>query len=151
YRIAVETEGEVSRHLREHIEVGDTIEATLAAGELVLQDSDRPAVLISSGIGSTPMVGMLSHLAQNKPNREILYLHADDSAESWAQEGPIRTLAGQLVNCQLSRQHAAVASFSMSPRTTSAAPMYISAAVIASSKQYAATSPASSLLLNLHP
>ena len=84
YRIAVETEGEVSRHLREHIEVGDTIEATLAAGELVLQDSDRPAVLISSGIGSTPMVGMLSHLAQNKTNREILYLHADDSAESWA-------------------------------------------------------------------
>ena len=101
YRIAVETEGEVSRHLREHIEVGDTIEATLAAGELVLQDSDRPAVLISSGIGSTPMVGMLSHLAQNKTNREVLYLHADDSAESWAQEGHIRALAGQLDNCQL--------------------------------------------------
>ncbi|WP_313679998.1 globin domain-containing protein, partial [Corynebacterium stationis] len=89
YRIAVETDGEVSNHLREAVDVGDTIEATLAAGELVLQDSDRPAVLISSGIGSTPMVGMLAHLAQNKTSREVLYLHADDSAESWAQEGHI--------------------------------------------------------------
>ena len=101
YRIAVETDGEVSYHLRAKVEVGDTIQATLAAGELVLQDSDRPAVLISSGIGSTPMVGMLAHLAQNKTSREVLYLHADDSAESWAQEGHIRALAGQLDNCQL--------------------------------------------------
>ena len=45
YRIAVETDGEVSNHLRAKVEVGDTIQATLAAGELVLQDSDRPAVL----------------------------------------------------------------------------------------------------------
>ncbi|HCJ69263.1 MAG TPA: hemin transporter [Corynebacterium casei] len=101
YRIAVETDGEVSNHLRQHIEVGDTIQATLAAGELVLQASERPAVLISSGIGSTPMVGMLAHLAQNNANREVLYLHADDSAETWAQEGHIRALAGQLDNCQL--------------------------------------------------
>lgn len=101
YRIAVETDGEVSSHLRHHVEVGDTIQATLAAGELVLQPSERPAVLISSGIGSTPMVGMLAHLAQNDTNREVLYLHADDSAETWAQEGHIRALAGQLDNCQL--------------------------------------------------
>ena len=101
YRIAVETDGEVSYHLRAKVEVGDTIQATLAAGELVLQDSDRPAVLISSGIGSTPMVGMLAHIAQNNATREVLYLHADDSAESWAQEGHIRALAGQLDNCQL--------------------------------------------------
>ena len=31
----------------------------------------------------------------------MLYLHADDSAESWAQEGHIRALAGQLDNCEL--------------------------------------------------
>ena len=101
YRIAVETEGEVSAHLRNHIEVGDTIEATLAAGELVLQDSNRPAVLISSGIGSTPMVGMLSYLAQQNSDRAVLYLHADDSAESWAQEGHVRALAEQLGHCEL--------------------------------------------------
>ena len=101
YRIAVETDGEVSKHLRENVEVGDTIQATLAAGELVMQPSERPAVLISSGIGSTPMVGMLAHLAQNDINREVLYLHADDSAETWAQEGHIRALARQLENCQL--------------------------------------------------
>jgi len=47
------------------------------------------------------MVGMLAYLAQNNANREVLYLHADDSAESWAQEGHIRALAGQLDNCQL--------------------------------------------------
>ncbi|MDN8972031.1 nitric oxide dioxygenase, partial [Staphylococcus aureus] len=53
YRIAVENDGEVSTFLREHVEVGDTVDATLAAGDLVLQDGDNPVVLVSSGIGST--------------------------------------------------------------------------------------------------
>src|SRR5699024_5073220 len=73
YTIAVETEGEVSTHLREKVQVGDTIQATLAAGDLVLVDDDTPVVLVSSGIGSTPMVGMLSHLAATGSGRRATY------------------------------------------------------------------------------
>lgn len=101
YRIAVENDGEVSTFLREHVEVGDTVDATLAAGDLVLQDGDNPVVLISSGIGSTPMVGILGHLARTNSDRKVCYLHADDSEESWAQREETRALANKLPNAEV--------------------------------------------------
>ncbi|OHF40387.1 globin domain-containing protein [Corynebacterium sp. HMSC074A01] len=101
YRIAVESDGEVSTFLRERVEVGDTVDATLAAGDLVLQDGDNPVVLISSGIGSTPMVGILGHLARTNSDRKVCYLHADDSEESWAQREETRALADKLPNAEV--------------------------------------------------
>ncbi|OFP37014.1 globin domain-containing protein [Corynebacterium sp. HMSC071B10] len=101
YRIAVESDGEVSTFLREHVEVGDTVDAPLAAGDLVLQDGDNPVVLISSGIGSTPMVGILGHLARTNSDRKVCYLHADESADSWAQREETRTLADKLPNAEV--------------------------------------------------
>lgn len=96
YRIAVETDGEVSTFLRDHVAIGDTVDATLAAGDLVLQDSDNPVVLISSGIGSTPMVGILGHLSRTHSDRKVTYLHADNSEDSWAQQAETRALAEAL-------------------------------------------------------
>ncbi|AJE34088.1 hypothetical protein B842_11205 [Corynebacterium humireducens NBRC 106098 = DSM 45392] len=96
YTIAVETEGEVSTHLRENVRVGDTIQATLAAGDLVLVDGENPVVLVSSGIGSTPMVGMLSHLARTGSDRPTTYLHADDSEAVHAQLGQTTALLERL-------------------------------------------------------
>ena len=96
YRIAVQNDGEVSRHMRENVEVGDTIQATLAAGDLVLQDGESPVVLISSGIGSTPMVGMLAYMVRTGAARKVTYLHADDSEETWAQKHEAKALVSQL-------------------------------------------------------
>ncbi|MDO5670459.1 MAG: globin domain-containing protein [Corynebacterium sp.] len=96
YTIAVETEGEVSTHLRENVQVGDTIQATLAAGDLVLEEGDDPVVLVSSGIGSTPMVGMLSYLARTGSGRRATYLHADDSEAAHAQLGQTTALLERL-------------------------------------------------------
>lgn len=100
YTIAVETEGEVSTHLREKVNVGDTIQATLAAGDLVLKNAEgeNPLVLVSSGIGSTPMVGMLSYLARTGSGRPTLYLHADDSEALHAQRAHTTTLLEKLPN-----------------------------------------------------
>ena len=100
-RIAVETDGEVSTYLRDRVEVGDTVDATLPAGDLVLQDGDNPVVLISSGIGSTPMVGILGHLARTNSERKVTYLHADDSEDSWAQREETRALADRLANAEV--------------------------------------------------
>ncbi|CAM4217340.1 MULTISPECIES: globin domain-containing protein [Corynebacterium] len=101
YRIAVETDGEVSTFLRDHVAVGDTVDATLAAGDLVLQDSDNPVVLISSGIGSTPMVGILGHLSRTHSDRKVTYLHADNSEDSWAQQAETRALAEALADANV--------------------------------------------------
>jgi nitric oxide dioxygenase len=50
----------------------------------VLEYTDRPVVLASAGIGITPMAGMLSHLVKAGAQRKVLFLHANDSAESYA-------------------------------------------------------------------
>ena len=101
YRIAVETDGEVSTFLRDHVAIGDTVDATLAAGDLVLQDSDNPVVLISSGIGSTPTVGILGHLSRTHSDRKVTYLHADNSEDSWAQQAETRALAEALADANV--------------------------------------------------
>lgn len=101
YRIAVLTEGEVSTFLRDNIEVGDTVDATLAAGDLVLREGDNPVVLVSSGIGSTPMVGILGHLAAEEPSRKVTYLHADVSEESWAQREESRELIATIADATM--------------------------------------------------
>ena len=96
YRIAVQKDGEVSSFLQERIDVGDTVDVTLAAGDLVLQPGERPIVLISSGIGSTPLTGILRHLAQNNDPRRVTYVHSDASEGSWAQAQETRQLVEKL-------------------------------------------------------
>lgn len=76
YRISVKREplGLVSRLLHDHLLPGDVIWAGEPEGEFVLvRDSDRPTVLISAGIGITPMVSMLHVLA--KQDRHTYFIH----------------------------------------------------------------------------
>jgi nitric oxide dioxygenase len=93
FSVAVERAGEVSSHLQDHVREGDTIEATLPAGHLVLHQFTSPIVTVSQGIGSTPMAGMLVALikrleaeqgAASRPEHPITVLHADASEADYA-------------------------------------------------------------------
>lgn len=104
YRIVVERDGEVSGYLQDNIGVGDEVDATLAAGDLVLNEveyPEAPIVLVSSGIGSTPMVGMLAHLADTASDRPVTVLHADENEDSNAQRVQTETLIRQLPEATL--------------------------------------------------
>lgn len=101
YRVAIEVTGEVSTFIRDNVHVGDEIDATLPAGELVLDDSPRPVVLISQGIGSTPMVGMLSALAEEGSSRPVTVWHADASESAHAQREEMTTLVGKLPHASM--------------------------------------------------
>ena len=92
----MQKDGEVSTFLMERVNVGDAVDVTLAAGDLVLQPGERPVVLISSGIGSTPLTGILRHLAQSGDPRRVTYVHSDNSEESWAQAQETRELVDEL-------------------------------------------------------
>ncbi|MEY8565841.1 globin domain-containing protein [Corynebacteriaceae bacterium 7-707] len=89
FTIAVQRDGEVSAALLDGLTVGDRVDATLPAGDLVLEDAvtsgDVPVVLVSSGIGSTPMTGMLSALVAAGTAPAVTVLHADDDEASYAQ------------------------------------------------------------------
>lgn len=72
--------GEVSTQIFRDVKVGDEIEVSLPAGDLVLDlESDAPVVLISAGIGATPMIGMLAALVEGDSDRAVQVLHADRS------------------------------------------------------------------------
>ncbi|MDL2191320.1 pyridoxamine 5'-phosphate oxidase family protein [Cobetia sp. LC6] len=83
YRISVrrDPKGLASRLLHDEIAVGDVLEAAPPAGNFVLQDSPAPIVLLSSGVGITPMIAMLDTLVQqaeagHPPHGEVFFLHA---------------------------------------------------------------------------
>src|SRR3954467_7930158 len=69
-------DGEVSNHLCDAVQVGDTLTLSLPFGDVVLDDSGHPVVFLSAGIGITPMAGMLSHLATAGSHLPITMLHA---------------------------------------------------------------------------
>ncbi|MGP5621049.1 globin domain-containing protein [Candidatus Corynebacterium faecigallinarum] len=84
FTIAVQRDGEVSSYLLDTLKVGERVDATLPAGDLVLVEDGSPVVLVSSGIGSTPMTGMLSTLVA-LGGTDVTVIHADDNEASYAQ------------------------------------------------------------------
>jgi ferredoxin-NADP reductase/MOSC domain-containing protein YiiM len=78
YRISVKIEpnGAAGTYLREHIRVGDVLDVSLPRGSFILQSGERPVVLLSAGIGATPVLAMLYALAAAHATRQVLWLHA---------------------------------------------------------------------------
>ncbi len=91
YRISVKRElgefaGIVSNYLHDHVSVGDTIKVHAPAGDFYFNDKQKPVVLISAGVGITPMQSMLEYLNDTQYKHTVLYLHAcrDQSEHSFA-------------------------------------------------------------------
>ncbi|MCK1492175.1 MOSC domain-containing protein [Bradyrhizobium sp. 180] len=78
YRISVKLEpnGVAGTYLRDHVRVGDVLDVSLPRGSFILQSGQRPVVLLSAGIGATPVLSMLHVLAAARSTRQVLWLHA---------------------------------------------------------------------------
>lgn len=101
YRISVKREDEghnnpegiVSHYLHEQVQVGDVLLASAPAGDFVLQQpNDLPIVLISGGVGITPLVSMLSECVQKFPEREILFVHTTKDSHTHAFQAYVAEL-----------------------------------------------------------
>lgn len=77
-------DGEVSNLLCDTVHVGDHLTLSVPFGDVVLDESGRPVVLVSAGIGITPMAGMLSHLVAAGSDLPVTLLHADLDEASFA-------------------------------------------------------------------
>src|SRR5262249_3494027 len=77
YRISVKVEpnGAAGTYLQEHVRVGDTLDVSAPRGSFILQSGDRPVVLLSAGIGATPVLAMLQALASTGSTRPVWWLH----------------------------------------------------------------------------
>jgi nitric oxide dioxygenase len=76
--------GEVSPMLHTKVRVGDLIELSNPYGDITLEDTDRPLILATAGIGCTPSASILRSLANVNSTREVLVLHAERNLEAWA-------------------------------------------------------------------
>ncbi|MDO6612063.1 NO-inducible flavohemoprotein [Shewanella sp. 1_MG-2023] len=85
YRISVKREqgGKVSNLLHEHYQVGDIIDVVAPAGDFVLNTAaETPVVLLSAGVGLTPMKSMLNQLLSQSHTANITWVHAcEDGAQ----------------------------------------------------------------------
>ncbi|TLF79483.1 globin domain-containing protein [Nocardia cyriacigeorgica] len=94
--------GEVSSWLHDHLATGDRLEITLPFGDLTIDtDATTPLVLISAGIGITPMIGALEYLAAHASTRTILVLHADRTPRTHPLLDRMRTLVDRLDSADL--------------------------------------------------
>ncbi|NIY84355.1 NO-inducible flavohemoprotein [Vibrio hepatarius] len=85
YRISVKREvgdhdGLVSNFLHNEMSQGDVVTLYAPAGDFYYQESDKPAVLISAGVGATPIQSMLHTLA-DAGKKEVSYLYACNNAQ----------------------------------------------------------------------
>jgi nitric oxide dioxygenase len=96
YRISVKREprGIASSWLHDQAEVGQVLEVAPPAGEFFLnEESPRPVVLLSGGVGLTPMMSMLETIAARHPGKSAHYVHGTLNGSTHAMKGSVRTLA----------------------------------------------------------
>jgi len=77
YRISVKREehGAASQFLHTRVRVGDLLEVAAPRGTFTLHPGQTPVLLISAGVGATPVLAMLDALAAARSTREIWWLH----------------------------------------------------------------------------
>ena len=95
--------GEVSNFLHHNLFEGDELSVSAPFGDLVLDDSDDPLVLISAGIGVTPIIGFLRHLRREGSARQVLVVHADRTPASHAHRQELKELVDSLPSASLHR------------------------------------------------
>ena len=79
YRLSVkrEEQGIASRFLHDQVHVGSRIAARAPSGDFGIPDHDSPLVLVSAGVGLTPMLSMLHAAAEENADRPIWYVHGE--------------------------------------------------------------------------
>ena len=100
YRIAVkrEREGVASGYLHTELAVGDKLEVAAPRGTFILAGTRAPVLLISAGIGATPVLAMLNALAAEHSDREIWWLHGARNGHEQSFGAETRKLLGSLPN-----------------------------------------------------
>lgn len=98
YRISVkrEDQGEVSRWLHANIRPGSVIAAAAPRGDFYLSGGDGPVVLLSAGIGATPVLAMLHALAAARSQRDIWWLHTTHDHKTHAFDDEVTGLIESL-------------------------------------------------------
>ncbi len=97
--------GVVSNFLHDHVQVGDSIEVGPPCGEFTLPDEreladGEPVVLISGGVGITPLHSMLRTLASRQVSNPVYFIHGARNSSTRAMAEEVRLAAKELPSFQ---------------------------------------------------
>ncbi|MDN5852284.1 MAG: 2Fe-2S iron-sulfur cluster-binding protein, partial [Actinomycetia bacterium] len=96
-RITVKRKGVVSRHLVDGTAVGDVVDLTAPTGRFRLPtEPDLPVVLIAGGVGITPFMGYLEHMARHRPDTETHLFYSSRNGEHHIFGARLRELAAAM-------------------------------------------------------
>jgi nitric oxide dioxygenase len=104
YRISVKREpmGLASGWLHDHAAPGTVLKVGVPAGEFFLPEQpERPIVLMSGGVGLTPMVAMLQTLAKAHPGVPVHFVHGTYNGTTHAMSAEVRALAASHPNSRV--------------------------------------------------
>ncbi len=102
YRITVkrERDGAASGYLHTRLAVGDQLDIAAPRGTFILDQTHAPVLLISAGIGATPVLAMLQALAEEHSDREIWWLHGARNGREHSFAAEARALLASLPNAR---------------------------------------------------
>lgn len=97
YRLSIRRQGRFSDHMHERVRVGDRIEARAPRGEFTVDAAQvRPLVLLSAGIGITPMLAMLRHVVyegvRSRRMRPTWFIHGGRNEHERAFHAEVASL-----------------------------------------------------------
>ncbi|MEK6766314.1 MAG: NO-inducible flavohemoprotein [Planctomycetota bacterium] len=97
HRISVKREenGLVSNYLHDTLRQGDKIKVNPPYGSLCLNEADKPVVLISGGVGITPMISILQDASVKKLTRQIYFIHGTPDRNTHAFKDDVITLTSE--------------------------------------------------------
>jgi MOSC domain-containing protein YiiM/ferredoxin-NADP reductase len=100
YRISVKIEpnGAAGTYLREHVRTGGNLDVSSPRGSFILDSGERSVVLLSAGIGATPVLAMLHALAAARSTRQVLWLYGARDREHHPFAAEVRRLMPALTH-----------------------------------------------------
>jgi nitric oxide dioxygenase len=94
--------GEVSNWLHDHVAVGSTLQVSPPFGDFAIDtESNEPVVLLSAGVGITPMIAALNRIAQHRPQRHVVFGHAARDAANHAHRADIAAARAAMPNLKV--------------------------------------------------
>ncbi|MEP3428187.1 MAG: pyridoxamine 5'-phosphate oxidase family protein [Roseibium sp.] len=103
YRISVKREanGLASTYLHDNLHVGTIIQSRKLAGGFPMNSATWPLVLVSAGIGITPMLSILHDVARQNIDRPVWFVHGTRDGSHHAFKEEVRRLAQNRSNIQV--------------------------------------------------
>jgi ferredoxin-NADP reductase len=103
YRISVKREphGAASQFVADHVRPGDQLAVAAPRGTFILRPGAAPVLLISAGVGATPVLAMLHALADAGSGREVWWLHGARSRAEEPFAAEARSLLANLPRAHL--------------------------------------------------